>query len=626
MLHRAGLVRRGRPASSPSRAARASGLRAARLLEEPRAAFYALAPSQRPSDKALADLLRRGRRRRVLVVRRGRRDDRPHPGSRGRGPRRAPRRSRGSRSGTICSWVATTVWTWPWRAWPRASSRKGSWGRAAPALRRASGPGLVAAAKEPAPGPRDAPELGVPVAVVGARGSRLLQAARSRSRSPRTDVRHLVLEGFFPEVGPGNRPHRAPRTAGLAELRAALRSPTPPSPVTWSRSWPRARGGSGGNRSAGPARRHPGERWCLHPPRAAGPARGGGVGRSFPARSRPRLLSHAGAGPGGGARGGDLGAGEARDRAPDRRSIATRVLLASGICATPEGGWAGRPGAWCLAHLEEGSRGLACPGPSRWRWGARSGSRCSPRYARAWSSPGRSSRWTTSRRRSPLEAVLQDPGAGRGAAEVPVRLEAVLTEIGTLELWCVATNRAARWKLEFGLRAAQGDRPEPRDSLGPSAPRMAEAVGNRRPVLRQAGGGRSTKREGTVPRAGEGPGVAGRLAHAGGAGALGGASRRRRSATAQRRSRSGCGCSSPGSASARGSARRWTPGGRARPSRCSRTASQYPTDPHAWQAWWVLWRRIAGGLDEPSQARILDAVHRSSHCEIRAARRRGSPG
>lgn len=35
---------------------------------------------------------------------------------------------------------------------------------------------------------------------------------------------------------------------------------------------------------------------------------------------------------------------------------------------------------------------------------------------------------------------------------------------------------------------------------------------------------------------------------------------------------------------------------------------QYPTDPHAWQAWWVLWRRIAGGLDEGAQTRILDAV------------------
>ena len=37
--------------------------------------------------------------------------------------------------------------------------------------------------------------------------------------------------------------------------------------------------------------------------------------------------------------------------------------------------------------------------------------------------------------------------------QLPVRLEAALTEIGTLELWCVATDRDARWKLEFQLRA-----------------------------------------------------------------------------------------------------------------------------------------------------------------------------
>jgi len=36
---------------------------------------------------------------------------------------------------------------------------------------------------------------------------------------------------------------------------------------------------------------------------------------------------------------------------------------------------------------------------------------------------------------------------------VPVRLHVHLTEIGTLELWCVARDGARRWKLEFGVRA-----------------------------------------------------------------------------------------------------------------------------------------------------------------------------
>ena len=175
----------------------------------------------------------------------------------------------------------------------------------------------------------------------------------------------------------------------------------------------------------------------------------------------------------------------------------------------------------------------------------------------------------------PLEAVLQDPGAGRGAAEVPVRLEAVLTEIGTLELWCVATDREARWKLEFGLRAAQGDRPEPRASLGPSAPRMAEAVAivDLYYGKRAAVNPRSVKELFPRWRRSWVRGTAGPRRWCGRSG------RRFTPAPVGDGAApitSGCGCSSPGSRSARGSARRWTPGGRARPSRCSRTGSSTP--------------------------------------------------
>ena len=37
---------------------------------------------------------------------------------------------------------------------------------------------------------------------------------------------------------------------------------------------------------------------------------------------------------------------------------------------------------------------------------------------------------------------------------VPVRLHVHLTEIGTLELWCVVRDGTQRWKLEFGVRAS----------------------------------------------------------------------------------------------------------------------------------------------------------------------------
>ena len=50
---------------------------------------------------------------------------------------------------------------------------------------------------------------------------------------------------------------------------------------------------------------------------------------------------------------------------------------------------------------------------------------------------------------SPLEVTL--PAEGRDVA-VPVTLESRVTEIGTLELWCVARDGSNRWKLELNIR------------------------------------------------------------------------------------------------------------------------------------------------------------------------------
>ena len=52
----------------------------------------------------------------------------------------------------------------------------------------------------------------------------------------------------------------------------------------------------------------------------------------------------------------------------------------------------------------------------------------------------------------PLEATLD--AAGDAGRTVPVRLRAHVTELGTLELWCVARDGAKRWKLEFNVRQA----------------------------------------------------------------------------------------------------------------------------------------------------------------------------
>ena len=53
---------------------------------------------------------------------------------------------------------------------------------------------------------------------------------------------------------------------------------------------------------------------------------------------------------------------------------------------------------------------------------------------------------------APVETTLPPgPGAEPGAA-VPVSLESHVTELGTLELWCVARDGGHRWKLEYQVR------------------------------------------------------------------------------------------------------------------------------------------------------------------------------
>ncbi|MBI4852510.1 MAG: Hsp70 family protein [Acidobacteria bacterium] len=51
---------------------------------------------------------------------------------------------------------------------------------------------------------------------------------------------------------------------------------------------------------------------------------------------------------------------------------------------------------------------------------------------------------------SPLEVTLSLPG--QEDSVLPVELESHMTEIGTLELWCVARDNEHRWKLEFNVR------------------------------------------------------------------------------------------------------------------------------------------------------------------------------
>src|SRR5207302_8933359 len=51
----------------------------------------------------------------------------------------------------------------------------------------------------------------------------------------------------------------------------------------------------------------------------------------------------------------------------------------------------------------------------------------------------------------PLHTILRG-GKRSGTRRVPVTLAARSTEIGTLELWCVAKDGNNRWRLEFNVR------------------------------------------------------------------------------------------------------------------------------------------------------------------------------
>ena len=79
---------------------------------------------------------------------------------------------------------------------------------------------------------------------------------------------------------------------------------------------------------------------------------------------------------------------------------------------------------------------------------------------------------STVRKNDPVGAMIEDFGDdleelsaldvtlemdGREGATVPVTLESRMTEVGTIELWCVARDGQHRWKLELSIRESDHD-------------------------------------------------------------------------------------------------------------------------------------------------------------------------
>ena len=51
---------------------------------------------------------------------------------------------------------------------------------------------------------------------------------------------------------------------------------------------------------------------------------------------------------------------------------------------------------------------------------------------------------------SPLTTTLEAPN--KDGQTVPVHLHSKVTEVGTLELWCISRDNKQKWKLEFNVR------------------------------------------------------------------------------------------------------------------------------------------------------------------------------
>ena len=199
---------------------------------------------------------------------------------------------------------------------------------------------------------------------------------------------------------------------------------------------------------------------------------------------------------------------------------------------------------------------------------------------------------------APLPPVATVIESEAGAGEVPVQLLAQLTEVGTLEVDCVAADDPARrWRLAFQLRgdAATLARLHPR--FPEAAARIERFYGSRAPDVeaKEIKGLRADlerllgKRESwETPLLRELFGVL-----------WTGARRRRRSAEHERLWFSLAGyCLRPGFGYPLDDWRvrqLWGLYGQ---------GVQYHQDAQSWAEWWTLWRRVAGGLDVAAQVRL----------------------
>jgi molecular chaperone DnaK (HSP70) len=208
----------------------------------------------------------------------------------------------------------------------------------------------------------------------------------------------------------------------------------------------------------------------------------------------------------------------------------------------------------------------------------------------------------------PIATVLHPKGGAAG--QVQVQLGSRITEVGTLEVHCVATEAPRqRWKLEFQLRGAPGTTPDmDMDAPVLAHPRLPQAlaaiervygdkkhdvdakeVRQLRATLERLLGVRE-KWDAPLLRALFGP-----LLH--------GARRRRRTLPHERTWFSLVGYTlRPGFGDPLDAWRMeqmWELFG---------PGIAHSHDPQQWSEWWTLWRRIAGGLDAEQQEMVFEVI------------------
>jgi molecular chaperone DnaK (HSP70) len=451
------------------------------------------------------------------------------------------------------------------------------------------------------------------VAVAG-RGSRLVETALSTELT-QGEVQALVLDGFLPHVAAGERPRRAPRTAGLAELGLPYEADPAVTRHVAAFLAAHASEASGAHVGAGGLPRPDAILFnggFFTPPLVRDRLREV-VSSWFPGAPPVAVLDAPAL---------DLAVARgAAHHALVRRGLGLRIGGGSPrayyvAIAAP----AGRQ-ALCVVprHLPEGTAvavphtfALALGRPVRFEPYASAGARTEQPGDVVPLAGGDGDGEGDLTPLPPVETVLRPAGEARpgggagGGAEIPVRLEALLTEIGTLELWCAAADGGARWRLEFQLRGRPGADARPTE-VAALPHRFGEAralvelfYGKRAAVDRRDVKGLFRALEKLLgPREGWPTPVVRELW-----GALhAGRPRRRRSADHERLWVQLTGwCLRPGFGAP-------LDGWRAAETfQAFGEGLQYQGDPRAWQAWWVLWRRIAGGLDAAAQERLFETV------------------